>query len=81
MIIIVLGDVVAVIGVVVGTQDLKVDHSKTVMNCSEHYWMALELRKLRLLFTSMCPCVCHVYLITVNQKGNRSEARCFPNGW
>ena len=80
MIILVLGDI-AVIVVVVGTQDLEVDHSKTVMSCSEHYWMALELRKLRLMFTSVCACVCHVCLITVNQKGNRSEARCFPNGW
>ena len=78
MIIIVLGDVFAV---VVGTQDLEVDHSKTVMSYSEHYWMVLELRKLRLPFTSLYACVCHVYLITVNQESNRSEARCFPNGW
>ena len=38
-------------GVVTGTQGLRVGHNKTVMNYSEHYWMASELKKLRSVYT------------------------------
>ena len=36
---------------VTGTQGLGVGHNKTVMSCSEHCWMALELKKLRSVIT------------------------------